>query len=393
MRKSLAIALSLTWVLTAFSSSAQSEENSLLLGAERYDQYMPLLKGKNVALYSNHTGIVGDSHILDILVDSGINVVTVFSPEHGFRGAVDAGEQVGSDVDEKTGVPIFSLYQGKKSAPPKELLDSIDVIVTDIQDVGLRYYTYYCTMIDLMEIAMDNGKDFIVFDRPNPNGMYVDGPILDMKYKSGVGRLPIPNVHGMTLGELALMANGEGWLKDGKKVNLTVIPMEGYTHQTRYKLPVDPSPNLRSMKAIYMYPSMCYFSGTIVSFGKGTDTPFLVYGHPEMKNHDFSFVPRASEIVKEPRLMDQVCYGTDLRDIPDEDAIFQGVNLAYLIDAYNSLDKGDEFFTSYFELLMGRGDIREKIKQGWTARELKGTWVDDVNKFKEQRRPYLIYPE
>ena len=223
--------------------------------------------------------------------------------------------------------------------------------------------------------------------------MYVDGPILDMKYESGVGRLPITVVHGLTLGEMAQMAIGEGWLKDGAKVPLLVVPCENYTHQTRYELPIAPSPNLRTMKAIYLYPSTCYFEATPVSLGRGTDMPFLVYGHPDMKNRTFEFTPRSVPGAKNPPLLDEHCWGVDLRDISDEDAIAQGINLEYVIDAYNDLGMGDKFFRNFFELLIGRGDIRQMIEDGKSAAEIKATWADDVAKFKEQRRPYLLYAE
>lgn len=380
---------------TAGKAAAVAEKDSVgvTVGAERTDVYLPMLRGKRVALFSNHTGMVGDRHTLDVLLDSGINVVNIFSPEHGFRGTADAGEHVGSSVDEPTGVPIASLYDGKKRGPSKEVMDALDVIVVDIQDVGLRYYTYYCTMIDLMNAAAEAGKEVVVLDRPNPNGMYVDGPILDMKYSSGVGRLPIPIVHGMTLAELALMANGEGWLRDAQKVKLEVVPCEGYTHATRYRLPIAPSPNLRTMRAIYLYPSTCYFEATPVSLGRGTDMPFEVYGHPDMKGRDFEFTPRSVPGAKNPPQLDQLCHGVDLRDISEEDAIAMGVNLEYVIDAYRDLGMGDKFFRSFFELLIGRGDIRQMIEDGKSAAEIKATWTDDVKRFREQRRPYLLYAE
>lgn len=275
-------------IMMALTATAQ-----IKVGAESTDEYIPLLKGKKVALLSNHTGMVGDKHVLDIMLEKGVNVTTIFSPEHGFRGNADAGEHVKSSVDEKTGVPIASLYDGKKREPKKEIMDNIDIIVTDIQDVGLRYYTYYCTMVDMMNAAAKYGKSFMVLDRPNPNGMYVDGPILDMKYESGVGRLPIPVVHGMTMGEIATMVNGEGRLKGGKKVPLTVIKCKNYTHQDRYRLPIAPSPNLPNMTSIYLYPSICYFEATPVSLGRGTSKAFQIYGHPNMKGYDFSFTPRS----------------------------------------------------------------------------------------------------
>ena len=275
-------------LLVVLCSPILLNAEKIIVGAERTEQYVPLLKGKRIAILSNHTGMVGDKHTLDVMLENGLNVTTIFSPEHGFRGKADAGEHVSSSVDSKTGIPIASLYDGKKRMPAKEVMDNIDIIVTDIQDVGLRFYTYYCTMADLMNAAIVYGKEFMVLDRPNPNGMYVDGPILDMKYESGVGRLPLTVVHGMTLGEIAKMANGEGWLKDGKQVPLTVIPCEGYTHQSRYELPIAPSPNLRDMKAVYLYASTCYFEATPVSLGRGTDSPFKIYGHPDMTGCDFS---------------------------------------------------------------------------------------------------------
>lgn len=366
---------------------------ALKTGAERTDEYLPRLEGLRVALFSNHTGMVGDRHTLDVMLDGGVNVTTIFSPEHGFRGTADAGEHVKSSVDPVTGIPIASLYDGGKRGPAKAVMDNIDVIVTDIQDVGLRYYTYYITMVDLMNAAAKHGKKFMVLDRPNPNGMTVDGPILDMKYRSGVGRLPIPVVHGMTLGELALMANGEGWLDGKAKIDLTVIPCEGYSHSTRYELPVAPSPNLRTMHAIYLYPSICYFEATPVSLGRGTDMPFEVYGHPEMDDRDFSFTPKSVDGAKNPPQLNKKCFGRDLRGLDDDSIIARGVDLSYLIDAYKDLGMGDRFFTPFFEKLIGRGDIRGMIKAGMNADEIKATWSGDVEKFRRQRAPYLIYPE
>lgn len=375
------------------AATAEAKTPEVVVAAARTGEYLPALRGKRVALFSNHTGMVGDRHTLDIMLDSGINVVNIFSPEHGFRGTADAGEHVSSGVDGPTGVPIASLYDGGKRGPSQEVMDGLDVIVVDIQDVGLRYYTYYCSMIDLMNAAAANGKEVMVLDRPNPNGMYVDGPILDMKYQSGVGRLPIPVVHGMTLAELALMANGEGWLKDGRKVKLSVVPCENYTHATRYRLPIAPSPNLRTMLAIYLYPSTCYFEATPVSLGRGTDMPFEVYGHPDMKGRSFEFTPRSVAGAKNPPQLDKLCHGVDLRGISEEEAIAQGINLSYLIDAYRDLGMGDKFFRNFFELLIGRGDIRQMIEQGKSAEEIKATWADDVKRFREQRRPYLLYDE
>ena len=377
-------------------AAVATTSGDLVLGAARTSEYVPLLKGKRVALLSNQTGMVGDKHTLDLMLENGVNVVTIFSPEHGFRGNADAGEHVSSSVDEKTGIPIASLYDGKSPMPSKEVMDGIDVIVTDIQDVGLRFYTYYVTMINLMDAAVTYDKEFMVLDRPNPNGMYVDGPILDMTLKSGVGRLPIPTVHGMTLGELAQMANGEGWLKDGKKCALTVIPCENYTHQTRYELPIAPSPNLPNMLSIYLYPSMCYFEGTTVSLGRGTDWPFQVYGHPDMTGYAFEFTPKSRFGAKTPPQMDKLCYGVDLHNLKAEDVIAKGINLEYVIDAYRNLTKGGHQFylkSNFFDLLMGTTRVRDMIAQGKSAKEIKATWQADVELFKAQRKPYLLYEE
>ena len=378
------------------SAATTVTSGEVIMGAARTSEYVPLLKGKRVALLSNQTGMVGDQHTLDLMLENGVNVVTIFSPEHGFRGKADAGEHVSSSVDEKTGIPIASLYDGKSPMPKKEVMDGIDIVVTDIQDVGLRFYTYYVTMINLMDAAVTYGKQFMVLDRPNPNGMYVDGPILDMSLKSGVGRLPIPTVHGMTLAELAQMANGEGWLKDGKKCDLTVIPCQNYSHQTRYTLPVAPSPNLPNMLSIYLYPSMCYFEGTTVSLGRGTDWPFQVYGHPDMTGYSFEFTPTSRPGAKTPPQMGQLCHGVDLHNLDAEDVIAKGINLEYVIDAYRNLTKnGKQFYlnSNFFDLLMGTKRVREMIAQGKSAADIKATWQADVELFKAQRRPYLLYDE
>ena len=377
-------------IVTAVGFAASS---AIKVGAECVDEYVPLLAGKRVALLSNHTGLVGKEHTLDVMLRHGIKVTTIFSPEHGFRGNADAGEHVSSSVDSKTGIPIASLYDGKSRIPKKEVIDKFDILVVDIQDVGLRFYTYYCTMIDLMNAAARYGKDFMVLDRPNPNGMYVDGPILDMKYESGVGRLPIPVVHGLTMGEIANMANGEGWLKEGRRVNLTVIRCKGYTHQSRYTLPVAPSPNLPNMLSIYLYPSTCYFEATPVSLGRGTDKPFQVYGHPNMKGYSYSFTPRSRPGAKNPPQLNRLCHGVDLSSLDPEQVIARGINLEYVIDAYRNLNMDDYFFRPFFEKLIGNGNIRKMIEAGKSAEEIKASWADDVAKFKQQRRKYLLYQE
>jgi uncharacterized protein YbbC (DUF1343 family) len=364
-----------------------------MVGAESTGEYFPLLKNKRVAVLSNHTGMVGNEHLVDLLHRNKFNVVAIFSPEHGFRGNADAGEHVSNSTDEKTGIPILSLYDGKDRKPSAQSMQSFDILVYDIQDVGLRFYTYYITMVRLMDACAEYGKKMIILDRPNPNGHYVDGPILDMKHKSGVGWLPIPVVHGMTLGELARMANGEKWLPDGRTCDLTVIQCRNYTHRTMYRLPVPPSPNLPNMKSIYLYPSTCLFEGTPVSLGRGTSFPFQVYGHPDMKGYDFCFTPRSVPGAKNPPLLDKTCYGVDLRNIPDEEIYKKGIDLSYILDAYNNLQLGDRFFTSFFEKLIGVDDVRKMIIEGKSAAEIKATWAKGVVSFKEQRRPYLLYDE
>ncbi len=387
MKKLLFLAL-----ILAFSLPAVAQE--VKTGAESTEEYLPLLKGKRVAVLTNQTGIIGKSHLVDSLVSLKVNIVAILSPEHGFRGDADAGEHVSSSVDAKTGIPIKSLYEGNTGKPSSDLMKTIDILVYDLQDVGVRFYTYLTTMARMMEACAENKVKMIVLDRPNPIGFYVDGPILDMKYKSGVGWLPIPTVHGMTLGELAMMINGEKWLTNGIQCNLTVIKCKNYTHATLYTLPVKPSPNLPDMRSIYLYPSTCYFEATPVSLGRGTNVPFQIYGHPNMKGYDFKFTPRSIPGAKTPPQLNRECYGVDLSKKPSIEEINKaGINLEYVIDAYNNLNLDDHFFRSFFELLIGRDYVRKMIKEGKSAAEIKAMWADDVAKFKIQRKPYLLYPE
>lgn len=371
----------------------EAAENRVIMGAERTDLYFPLIEGKRIAVMSNQTGMVGEEHLVDMLIREDYNVVGIFSPEHGFRGTADAGEHVASSINEKTGTPIWSLYGSGGGKPSAENMNEFDVLIFDLQDVGLRFYTYYASMARLMDACSEHNKKMIVLDRPNPNGMYVDGPILDMKHKSGVGWLPIPVVHGMTLGELAIMINGEKWLPDGRQCDLTVVTMENYTHQTLYELPIFPSPNLPNIHSIYLYPSTCLFEGTVMSLGRGTSFPFEVYGHPDYKGSAFSFTPRSVPGAKNPPLLDKLCYGVDLRNIPDEEIIDKEFDLSYVIDAYKNLGIGDKFFTPFFEKLVGVDYIRQDIMAGKSADEIKAKWSDDVEKFKLQRKPYLLYEE
>ncbi len=373
---------------------AQTEEvrpAPILTGDLQTEAYFPLLEGKRIGVYSNQTGMAGDEHVVDLLQRSGFNIVYILSPEHGFRGDADAGEKVDNSVDAKTGLPIISLYGQQGGKPDAKTMQQVDVLVMDIQDVGLRFYTYYITMCRLMDACAEQGKELIILDRPNPNGMYVDGPILDMKYKSGVGWLPIPVVHGMTLGELAQMVNGEKWLPQGRQCKLTVIPCANYTHQSRYELTIAPSPNLPNMKSIYLYPSTCLFEGTVMSLGRGTDKPFQIYGHPQMKDQPYSFTPQSKPGATNPPQKDKLCYGKDLSTLEDDAIIQEGLNLDYIIDAYQNLKMGDKFFTTFFEKLIGVDYVRQMIKQGKSAKEIKARWKPDVEKFKEQRKPYLLY--
>ena len=412
------------------------EARKVVTGDIRFSAYLPDLKGRRVAVFSNQTGIAGDrifdekgrrlrnpnpltscdnplrhssygQHIVDALLERNVNVSVILSPEHGFRGDADAGEKVLSSVDESTGVPVLSLY-GNPGRPSADDMAGFDVLLIDIQDVGLRYYTYYVTMYRLMGLCAEYGKKVIVLDRPNPNGFYVDGPVLDMAYKSGVGALPIPVVHGMTLGELALMINGEGWLKDGVRCDLKVVPCKGYSHQTKYSLIIPPSPNLKTMRAVYLYSSVCFFEGSAVSLGRGTDHPFEMYGSPDMKGCSHKFTPVSMPGAKKPDYQDQCCYGRDLRTLPVEEIWREGVNLEYVIDAYRTLmslpdadsergvlPDGRPFFgrKPFIDKLIGNSWVREKIISGADADEIRAMWSGDVESFREKRKPYLLYSE
>ncbi len=374
-------------IVVLFAGITVVSGKRVITGDERTELYLPLIEGKRVALYSNHTGIANDKHVVDLLIENRVNVVTIFSPEHGFRGNADAGEKVGSSVDEKTGIPICSLYGNKEN----ENAPDFDVLLVDIQDVGLRFYTYYVTMWKLMNRCAKSDKEVIVLDRPNPNGFYVDGPILDMKFRSGVGWLPIPIVYGMTLGELAQMINGENWLDNGMKCKLKVIPCKNYSRKSRAQITVPPSPNLPNMRAIYLYPSTCFFEGTVMSLGRGTSKPFQIYGHPDMTQCAFAFIPQSRNGAKNPPLKGKLCYGKDLTALNIDDICKRGINLGYVIDAYENLNIGERFFTNFFDLLAGTDRIRKMITSGYGAKEIEKSWKQDVKDFKKRRKPYLIY--
>lgn len=400
MKQKLTSFLCLTVVFISQAYSCNQQENKAIttnttiqMGADATAEYIHLLEGKRVAVMTNQTGMVGDEHLVDLLKRNNINLVGIFSPEHGFRGTADAGEHVSSSVDKKTGTPIWSLYDGNSGKPSKTNMQQFDVLLFDLQDVGLRFYTYYASMARLMDACAEYNKEMIVLDRPNPNGFYVDGPILDMKHKSDVGWLPIPVVHGMTLGELALMINGEKWLPQQRTCKLTVIPCKNYTHNSRYELPIAPSPNLPNIHSIYLYPSTCLFEGTVMSLGRGTSFPFEVYGHPKYTGSDFTFTPLSLPGAKNPPLLSQKCHGVDLRNVPNELIWENGFDLSYVIDAYNNLKMGNAFFTSFFEKLVGVDYIRKMIVEGKSNEEIRAMWQDDVEKFKKQRKPYLLYKE
>ena len=388
-----------TLLLFACNSNAASPEaddaaeptREVIVGAQDTAAYMPLLRDRRVAVLANHTAMYDtESHIIDVMHHEGINIVGIFAPEHGFRGAVEAGAKVENGVDSKTGIRILSLYNGNTQRPSDEVMRSFDVLVVDMQDVGLRFYTYYISMLRMVDACADFGCEVIVLDRPNPNGHYVDGPILDMKYKSGVGWLPIPVVHGLTMGEIATMAIGEGWAMPAK---LTVVKCQNYDHTTHYTLPIAPSPNLPTQHSIYLYPTTCLFEGTVLSMGRGTEAPFELYGHPDLKGYNFTFTPMPNAGSANPPHKGKLCYGEDLRTLSNEEIWTEGINLDYIVKAYHNLNIGEAFFSQMFEKLIGVSYVREMIMEGYTAQEIEARWVEDVEKFKEQRRKYLIYNE
>ncbi|MCR5418363.1 MAG: DUF1343 domain-containing protein, partial [Lachnospiraceae bacterium] len=422
-------------------------EQPLTLGDERTEEYLPLLEGKRVAVFSNQTGVVGDrietpsgeydrtpsalkeyvlandlvplgqspegeeiqtgEHILDLLVAKGVNVTAAFSPEHGFRGDADAGKSVENSVDEKTGVPIRSLYSGKSHYPSDGDMDSFDTLVVDLQDVGLRYYTYHISLFYLMEACARKDKEIIILDRPNPNGFYVDGPVLQEKFSSGVGKLPLPVVYGMTWGELAGMINGEGWLSTGKdSAKLTVISCLNYSHKDKVPLLLRPSPNLKDMRAVYLYASTCYFENSVVSVGRGTQYPFEIYGSPYLNGvtgFEYSFTPESMSGATDPPFRGETCYGKDLRSRELTDIWEAGIDLSYLIEAYNAVKEKDpqrSFFGKpdgsgiyWVDKLFGTDSVRKMIEDGKSAEEIKASWQDELAEFENLRSKYLLYEQ
>ncbi len=368
-----------------------SAKKSPVPGSYQFELYRGLIEGKSVAVVANQTSMVGPNHLVDNLLSAGINIKAIFAPEHGFRNMADAGELIEDGKDPVTGLPLISLY-GRHQKPTPEDLAGIDVVLFDIQDVGVRFYTYMGTMHYVMEACAENNVKFIVLDRPNPNGFYVDGNILDTAYTSFVGMHPVPIVHGMTVGEYAGMINGEGWLKDGVKCDLTVIKCKNYTHKTLYELPVKPSPNLPNQNSIYLYPSTCFFEGTNISLGRGTAYPFQVFGSPLLPDRGFSFTPESVPGAKNPPLLGVKCYGTDLRNALEKRIVPKPViRLEYLISAYLDFPDKDKFFIRYFDTLSGGPVIREQIQKGMTAKEIRDSWKPGLEKFSLIRKKYLLY--
>ena len=367
--------------------------DSIKVGAQRTELYFPLLKGKNVAVLVNQTALIGRVPLVDSLLKAGIAVKKIFCPEHGFRGNADAGETVDSYTDTKTGLPVISLY-GKNFKPKASDLKGIDMVVYDIQDVGVRFYTYISTMSYAMEACAENNVDFLVLDRPNPNGYYVDGPVLEKEFSSFVGLHPVPIVYGMTVAEYASMVNEEGWLKNGVKCKLKYIPINNYNHTYRYVLPVPPSPNLPNAQSIYLYPSLGLFEGTVVSVGRGTDLPFQIIGHPDMKKGNFSFTPESKPGAANPPFKGIKCNGYKLDEFAD---IYikniKEIYLYWLTAAYKELPDKANFFNSYFDKLAGNDKLRKQIIAGTNEEVIRKSWKSDIDKFKKIRKKYIIYPD
>ncbi|HTO14224.1 MAG TPA: DUF1343 domain-containing protein [Edaphocola sp.] len=363
------------------------------VGAEQASQYLPLLKGKRVAVLVNQTSLVNGILLPDFLLENKVNITTIFSPEHGFRGNADAGAPIASGKDIQTGLPVISLY-GKNKKPSSEQLKNIDVVIYDLQDVGVRFFTYISSLQYMMEACAENNKALIILDRPNPLGNYVDGPILEKNNKSFVGMQPIPIIYGMTPGEYAQMLIGEKWINN-TNLDLTVIPCENYNHQTLYGLPVSPSPNLKNMAAIYLYPSLCLFEGTVISLGRGTEKPFQQFGHPELKGYNYSFTPKSMLGATNPPLKDKECKGILIAS--DANTAFRIVDnklqLKWIIDAYNAFPDKAKFFNSFFIKLAGTNKLQEQIIAGKSESEIRKSWEPDLSNFKEIRKKYLIYEE
>jgi uncharacterized protein YbbC (DUF1343 family) len=385
-------------------TAAQNNNNAnapIKTGAEQTEKYLDYLKGKRVAILANQTSIIGNTHLVDSLQKSGVNIVKVFGPEHGFRGNASAGDEINDEVDVKTGIPIISLY-GKKNKPSKEDLADVDIMIYDLQDVGVRFYTNINALARLMAACYENGKELLILDRPNPNGYLVDGAILDMKYKSGIGMFPLPMSHGLTVAEFAQMANGEGWLENNVKCKLKIIPVANYNHDMPYTLPVSPSPNLNTPQAVLLYPSTCMFEGVYLNHGRGTYFPFTVIGSPELKGiYNFSYTPTGIKGMAEtPLFMNEVCYGLDLRNY-DTRLLRQSkkINLQWIMELYKAHPHKEKFFDSKLsnqmnniEIQIGSGLFRQQIIDGVSEEVIRASWEPGLSQYKEMRKKYLLYP-
>lgn len=379
----------------AFSQTQYVTENDIEVGATQFEEYASALSGKKVAITGNHTSMIGEMHVVDFLLEKGVTLTKVFAPEHGFRGKADAGEKVESGKDSKTGLPIVSLY-GSHKKPTLDDLKGIDIMLFDIQDVGARFYTYISTMTYVMEACAENNIPVIVLDRPNPHGFYIDGPVLKSEHKSFVGMLEIPVIHGMTVGELAQMINGENWLENGVQCQLTVIPVKEYSHNDIYVLPVKPSPNLPTQNAILLYPSLCFFEGTVVSVGRGTDKPFEIFGHPNFPQGSAMFVPKPTDGAKHPKHEGVPCAGWDLTEFGGkriQEA--QALILDWIVNAYRDFPNQDKFFlkNGFFEKLAGTDVLRQQIERGLTADQIRASWSSELGAFNAKRKKYLLYED
>lgn len=378
-------------ILIFVGFAIRTEAQTITPGAYQTDIYLAETVNKNVALVVNQTSIISQTHLLDTLLKLNVNVTKLFSPEHGIRGRVADGELVDNSIDEQTKIPIVSLY-GKNRKPSKNDLQDIDLVIFDLQDVGTRFYTYISTLSYVMEACAENNIKVIVLDRPNPNGYFIDGPVLDSNFSSFVGLHQVPAVYGLTIGEYALMVNGEGWLRNKLKCDLTVIPCLNYTHDSIYKLPIKPSPNLPTEEAVLLYPSLCFFEGTVVSVGRGTDKPFEVIGHPNYSDASFKFTPKQIEgVTVNPPHKNTECNGILLSEYVDEIKASKKINLSLLINMYNDLNIGEKFFNNYFDKLAGTDVLRKQIIDGKTEDEIRKSWRDDIEKYKVVRKKYLIY--
>ncbi|HTN46887.1 MAG TPA: DUF1343 domain-containing protein [Flavipsychrobacter sp.] len=382
-------------LLFAGLSSEAKKTGGITPGAACIREYLPLLKGKKVALVINQTSIVGTTLLLDTLLSEKVKVQKIFVPEHGFRGTADAGAHIRNDIDSKTGLPVISLYGNNKKPKPEQLKD-IDIVVFDLQDVGTRFYTYISTLEYVMEACAENGKQLIVLDRPNPNGHYVDGPVLEKSLRSFVGMQSVPVVYGMTIGEYAKMLAGERWTHQSEDLAMNVITCKNYDHTQLYKLPVAPSPNLKEMNAIYLYPSLCFFEGTVISVGRGTEKPFQQWGNPLLsKNYSYSFVPESTQGASQPMFEGSKCYGETLQSplVEKEVASRDFLQLSFLIKAYRAYPVKEKFFNDFFEKLAGTKQLRQQIISAISETDIRASWQTDIDAFKKIRKKYLLYKD